>query len=163
MRKGISKSICALCYITLALAVSPVLADDPDSSNIGDGQCSMSAREVVEEFIDLFYTQKQVRQAFERWVHPDYIQHKLTLPDGREAVVEFLEGLLERSPDRTFTVHRIIASDDLVAVHYHSQANPDDTGFAVVDIFRVENCRMVEHWDVVQRVPEESANDNTMF
>ena len=113
----------------------------------------MSAREVVEEFSDLFYRQKKVREAFERWVHPD----------GREAVVEFLENLLERFPARTFTVHRVIASDDLVAVHYHSQATPDDLGFAVVDIFRVEDCRMVEHWDVVQRVPEKSVNDNTMF
>ncbi len=123
----------------------------------------MTAREVVEEFGELFYRQKNVRQAFERWVHPDYIQHKPTLPDGREAVIAFLENLLERFPERTFTIHRIIASDDLVAVHYHSQATSDDLGFAVVDIFRVENCLMVEHWDVVQRVPQESANDNTMF
>ncbi|MDJ0911718.1 MAG: nuclear transport factor 2 family protein [Woeseiaceae bacterium] len=126
-------------------------------------ECDLSPREVVGEFIDLFYEQKKVREAFETWVHPDYIQHKPTLPDGREPVINFLEGLLQRFPDRIFTIHRVIASDDLVAVHYHSQANPDDLGFAVVDIFRVENCRMVEHWDVVQPVPEESANDNTMF
>ena len=85
------------------------------------------------------------------------------LHSTREAVIGFLESLLERFPSRTFTIHRMIASDDLVAVHYHSQATPDDLGFAVVDIFRVENCLMVEHWDVVQAVPEESANDNTMF
>lgn len=130
----------------------------------GDQQsCDMTAREVVEEFIDLFYRKKEVRRAFETWVHPDYIQHKPMLPDGREPVIEFLENLLARFPGRTFTIHRVIASDDLVAVHYHSQASPDDPGFAVVDIFRVENCRMVEHWDVVQAVPEESMNDNTMF
>ena len=123
----------------------------------------MSPREVVDRFIEMFYINKDVRAAFETWVHPDYIQHKPTLPDGREPVIEFLENLLERFPDRTFTIHRVIASDDLVAVHYHSQANPDDLGFAVVDIFRVEDCRMVEHWDVVQRVPEHSENDNTMF
>ena len=96
-------------------------------------------------------------------MHPDYIQHKPTLPDGRDAVINFLEGLLQRFPERTFTIHRVIASDDLVAVHYHSQASPQDRGFAVVDIFRVENCQMVEHWDVVQPVPENAANDNTMF
>jgi predicted SnoaL-like aldol condensation-catalyzing enzyme len=123
----------------------------------------MSAPEVVDQFIDLFYRKKEVRQAFESWVHPDYIQHKPTLPDGRAAVINFLEKLLERYPERIFTIHRVIASDDLVAVHYHSQATPEDLGFAVVDIFRVEDCRMVEHWDVVQPVPEQSANDNTMF
>jgi len=74
-----------------------------------------------------------------------------------------IRGLLGRNPDRTFTIHRMISSDDVVAVHYHSQANSEDFGFAVVDIFRVEQCQIVEHWDVVQRVPEESANDNTMF
>ncbi len=123
----------------------------------------MSPRQVVGEFIELFYEQKKVREAFETWVHPDYIQHKPTLPDGREPVIAFLEGLLERFPDRTFTIHRVIASDDLVAVHYHSRANANDLGFAVVDIFRVEDCLMVEHWDVVQPVPEHSENDNTMF
>ncbi len=123
----------------------------------------MSAREVVDEFIALFYVKKQVRLAFETWVHPDYIQHKPTLPDGREAVIVFLEKLLERFPERKFTIHRVISSQDLVVVHYHSQATPDDYGFAVVDIFRVEDCRMVEHWDVVQPVPEHSKNDNTMF
>jgi predicted SnoaL-like aldol condensation-catalyzing enzyme len=123
----------------------------------------MSAREVVDEFIDLFYLRKEVRQAFESWVHPDYIQHKPSLPDGRDAIINFLERLLERYPERTFTIHRVIASDNLVAVHYHTQATPEDLGLAVIDIFRVEDCRMVEHWDVVQSVPEQSANDNTMF
>lgn len=123
----------------------------------------MSPREVVDEFITLFYEQKNVRLAFESWVHPDYIQHKATLPDGREPVINFLESLMDRFPDRMFTSHRNIASEDLVAVHYHSQANPQDTGFAVIDIFRVENCKMVEHWDVVQPVPETSRNENTVF
>ena len=123
----------------------------------------MSAREVVDQFIDLFYVKKEVRLAFESWVHSDYIQHKPSLPDGREAVIVFLEKLLKRFPDRTFTIHRVISSDDLVAVHYHSQATPEDLGFAVVDIFRVEGCRMAEHWDVVQSVPALSENDNTMF
>ena len=123
----------------------------------------MTPREVVGQFIEAFYEKKQVRAAFEAWVHPDYIQHKPTLPNGREPVIAFLEGLLERFPQRTFTIHRVLADGDLVAVHYHSQATPDDLGFAVIDLFRIEGCRMVEHWDVVQPVPETSKNDNTMF
>ncbi len=146
-----------------ALLVVPAGAAADESPKKPHQECTMTAREVVDEFIDLFYVKKQVRLAFESWVHPNYIQHKPSLPDGREAVVTFLEELLERYPDRTFTIHRVISSDDLVAVHYHSQATPEDLGFAVVDIFRVEDCRMVEHWDVVQRVPAHSENDNTMF
>lgn len=148
--------------VTMLLA-APAWASEHPSSMPTQGECTMSARDVVEQFIDLFYQKKNIRQAFERWVHPDYIQHKPTLPDGRDAVIKFLEKLLERFPERIFTIHRVIASEDLVAVHYQSQATPEDLGFAVVDIFRVEDCRMVEHWDVVQPVPEQSANDNTMF
>ena len=151
--------------LVLVMASIATYADEPDveDSPESSGECAMSPREVVEQFVEEFYQKKNVRKAFEDWVHPDYIQHKPALPDGREAVIQFLERLLVRFPDRTFTIHRIIASDDLVAVHYHSQATQEDQGFAVVDIFRVEGCRMVEHWDVVQPVPEEAANDNTMF
>lgn len=149
--------------VAIALYAAPATATDDLGSSIPQAECTMSPQEVVEQFIDLFYVKKEVRRAFETWVHPDYIQHKPTLPDGREPVIKFLERLLERFPSRTFTIHRVISSEDLVAVHYHSQANSEDPGFAVVDIFRVENCRMVEHWDVVQPVPEHSENDNTMF
>ena len=153
-----------LFHVSAAMLLPvPAWASENPSSTPSQGECNMSALEVVDQFIDLFYRKKVVRQAFESWVHPDYIQHKPTLPDGRAAVINFLEKLLERYPERIFTIHRVIASDDLVAVHYHSQATPEDLGFAVVDIFRVEDCRMVEHWDVVQPVPEQSANDNTMF
>lgn len=148
-----------MCWLLISIAS----ATDESAAKLAARECGMTAREVVDQFIDLFYDKKQVSEAFERWVHPDYIQHKPTLPDGREPVTDFLEMLLERFPQRTFTIHRVIASDDLVAVHYHSQSCPDDPGFAVVDIFRVEDCLMVEHWDVVQAVLEQSANDNTMF
>jgi len=152
-----------LLLITAAMLSACATTDQNAQVSSDQGECAMSPREVVNQFSDLFYRQKKVRQAFEQWVHPDYIQHKPTLPDGREPVISFLEKLLDRYPDRMFTIHRVIASDDLVAVHYHSQSSPEDPGFAVVDIFRVEGCLMVEHWDVVQPVPEQSANDNTMF
>lgn len=152
----------ALTVMTILMAV-PAGAIADQASQPPQEPCSLSAREVVDQFIELFYRQKKVREAFETWVHPDYIQHKPALPDGREAVITFLEQLLERFPDRIFTIHRVIASDDLVAVHYHTQSDPEDLGFAVIDIFRVEDCRLVEHWDVVQPVPAESANENSMF
>ncbi|WP_375202689.1 nuclear transport factor 2 family protein [Hyphococcus sp.] len=152
-----------LLSMAAAMLSSCATTDQRSPLSSVEGQCQLTPLEVVNQFSELFYQQKKVRQAFEQWVHPDYIQHKPTLPDGREPVVSFLEKLLERYPDRVFTIHRVIASSDLVAVHYHSQSSPEDLGFAVVDIFRVEDCLMVEHWDVVQPVPEQSANDNTMF
>lgn len=152
-----------LLSIAAAMLSACANTDERSLLSSGEDQCQLTPLEVITQFSDLFYRQKNVRMAFEQWVHPDYIQHKPTLPNGREPVVSFLEKLLDRYPDRIFTIHRVIASDDLVAVHYHSQSSPEDTGFAVVDIFRVEDCLMVEHWDVVQPVPEQSANDNTMF
>ena len=162
---GIKNIRLAAPLLSIAAAILSACATGDQRSLVSsaDDRCQLAPLEVVNQFSDLFYRQKKVGQAFEQWVHPDYIQHKPTLPNGREPVVSFLEKLLERYPDRIFTIHRVIASDDLVAVHYHSQSNPEDAGFAVVDIFRVEDCLIVEHWDVVQPVPEQSANDNTMF
>ena len=162
VRKATNSGILA-SLAALAVLSAPALAEEEPTAPKDRSQCTLSSREVVDQFVDLLYRQKKVRLAFETWVHPDYIQHKPTLPDGREAVIEFLEGLFKRAPGRIMTIHRIIASDDIVAVHYHSQANPEDLGFAVVDIFRVEDCQLVEHWDVVQAVPEQSENGNTMF
>ena len=161
---GTTLKAIVLFHLSVAtLSAVPTWASETPSATPSQEVCTLSAREVVERFIDSLFRKKEVRQAFESWVASDYVQHKATLPDGREPVIGFLENLFERYPDRIFTIHRIIASDDLVAVHYHSQATPEDLGFAVVDIFRVENCRIVEHWDVVQPVPEQSANDNTIF
>jgi predicted SnoaL-like aldol condensation-catalyzing enzyme len=61
------------------------------------------------------------------------------------------------------TVHRVLVDGDLFAVHLHGQSGPGDRGAAAVDILRVENCKIVEHWDVTQPVPERSMNDNGMF
>ncbi|MEZ4647325.1 MAG: nuclear transport factor 2 family protein [Candidatus Eisenbacteria bacterium] len=163
-----SLSVGALLATPVRASETPSASPAPPAASAASASpsqtdCTLSPREVVEQFLETLFQKKDVRKAFETWVVSDYIQHKATLPDGREAVISFLEGLFARYPDRIFTIHRIIASEDLVVVHYHSQATPEDLGFAVVDIFRVDGCRIVEHWDVVQPVPEESANENTVF
>ena len=61
------------------------------------------------------------------------------------------------------TIKELIAEGDLVAIHNNPKSNPKDRGRSVVDIFRLENGKVVEHWDAVQDVPEKSANSNTMF
>jgi predicted SnoaL-like aldol condensation-catalyzing enzyme len=84
-------------------------------------------------------------------------------PNGRDAAIAFLEPFFAKNPDINYSIKRIIADGNLVAVHSHGKFSPTDRGVAVVDILRVENCKVVEHWDVVQPIPEESANQNTMF
>ena len=110
-----------------------------------------------------FYLEKRVREAFETWVEPGYIQHNPLAATGREAAIAFLEPFFRNHPDTTYSIKRIIADGNLVAVHSHAVFTPGDRGLAVVDILRVDHCKIAEHWDVVQPVPEKSANTNGMF
>lgn len=123
----------------------------------------LSAKEIVKRFASKFYTEKKVREAFEAWVAPDYIQHNPLVGPGREDAIAFLEQLFNGNPESSFAIKRFVGDDDLVAVHLHAKMNSDDRGVAVVDIFRVENGVVVEHWDVIQPIPERDANGNGMF
>lgn len=126
-------------------------------------RCTLKPKEVVTRFMTEFYVQKQVRSAFERWVDPGYIQHNPMAQTGRDAAIAFLEPFFAGNPHIRYEIKRIIADGNLVAVHAHGRFAPDDRGIAVVDILRVEGCKVMEHWDVVQPVPEKSANENGMF
>jgi predicted SnoaL-like aldol condensation-catalyzing enzyme len=85
------------------------------------------------------------------------------VPDGIEPSVGFLSKRFETNPQAINEIKRVIADSDLVAVHVHSRSNDTDRGRAIVDIFCVENGKIVEHWDVIQPVPENAQNNNTMF
>jgi predicted SnoaL-like aldol condensation-catalyzing enzyme len=126
-------------------------------------ECHLTPKEVVTQFMTEFYVHKQVRAAFETWVDPGYIQHNPLAPTGRAAAIAFLEPFFRDHPETSYSIKRIIAEGDLVAVHSHGKFTAAERGFAVVDILRVEKCKVVEHWDVLQMVPEKSANTNGMF
>lgn len=125
--------------------------------------CSPSIREIAEGFKTLFYDQGKVREAYETYVAEDYKQHNPMAQDGRAAAIAFLEPIYERNPQHRMTVHRMIVEDPYIVVHLHGQSSPDDPGAAAVDILRVENCKIVEHWDVTQAVPVDPPNPNAMF
>jgi predicted SnoaL-like aldol condensation-catalyzing enzyme len=125
--------------------------------------CQLTPKQVVTKFMTQFYVDKKVREAFETWVDPGYIQHNPMAETGREAAINFLEPFFAKNPNINYSIKRIIADGDLVAVHSHGKFAPDDRGIAVVDILRVKGCKVMEHWDVVQPVPEKAANTNTMF
>jgi len=125
--------------------------------------CHLTPKQVVTRFITTLYVDKQVRAAFETWVDPGYIQHNPLAQSGRDAAIGFLEPFFASHPDINYSIKRIIADGQLVAVHSHGRFSADDRGIAVVDILRVAGCKVVEHWDVVQPVPEKSVNSNGMF
>ena len=96
-------------------------------------------------------------------MEPGYIQHNPLAETGRDAAIAFLEPFFQGHPDTTYSIKRIIADGNLVAVHSHAKFAADGRGLAVIDILRVEHCKIAEHWDVAEPVPEKSANSNGMF
>jgi predicted SnoaL-like aldol condensation-catalyzing enzyme len=128
-----------------------------------DVPTEQDTKRLVLDFFDLAFVQRKAAEAAERYVGEVYIQHDPTARDGPELFVEFIGQFQAMAPDKTFDIKRVIADGDLVALHYHLKMTPEDLGRAVVDIFRVEGGRVVEHWDVLQDVPAEAANENTMF
>ena len=84
-------------------------------------ECHLTPKEVVTQFMTEFYVHKQVREAFETWVDPGYIQHNPLAPTGRDAAIAFLEPFFRDHPDASYSIKRIIAEGDLVAVHSHGK------------------------------------------
>ena len=121
-----------------------------------------SNRRIVEQFVDAFYRRKNVREAFMSFVAVDYVQHNPTIADGREAAIAALEPMFSR-PEAQFDVKRILVDGNLAAVHLHGRPSADAPGGAVVDLFRLEGGKIVEHWDVLQPMPSHAANAHPMF
>ena len=129
-------------------------------------RAALSTRQVAERFIQLFYVEDDPRDAFLCWMHPDYIQHNPNAPTGRDATLAMMEASKARLPDLSHDVKRVIIGDaDLFAVHFHFRREAGHRGYSAVDILRVEKGYIVEHWDVLQEVPDPATvqNDNGMF
>ncbi|MCL9661244.1 nuclear transport factor 2 family protein [Paenibacillus hunanensis] len=120
---------------------------------------------LVTTFYNDFFNKKD-GDALKKYVDENYIQHNPSVPTGRKPLESFIP-MLKSNPDSRNNIVRVIAEGDIVALHVHGQNNKDDRGAAVMDMFRVKTIngklKIVEHWDVVQEVPEKSANNNTMF
>jgi predicted SnoaL-like aldol condensation-catalyzing enzyme len=102
-------------------------------------------------------------EAVAKYIGPNYRQHNPGSADGPESLIQTMKWFTQNFPELRMEVKRIIAEGDLVVLHSHLIMKPGDRGSAVVEMFRLENGRIVEHWDVAQEVPEKSANNNTMF
>jgi predicted SnoaL-like aldol condensation-catalyzing enzyme len=122
-----------------------------------------SSKQVVLEFYDRAFVQRKPDEAARDLMGATYTQHNPDVPDGKDAFVGAIGGMLQQFPDFSSEIKRVIAEEDLVAIHHHVKMTKEDRGSSVVDIFRIEGGKVVEHWDVVQPVPEKPANDNTMF
>ena len=99
----------------------------------------------------------------DRYISPDYVQHSSLAPPGRDALKQFLDFIREQSPDARTHIKRAFVDGDHVVCHVHVIRHPGDPGLAVVDIFRVAEGLIVEHWDVLMDVPAKPVNPLPMF
>ncbi|OYR18533.1 snoaL-like domain protein [Brucella rhizosphaerae] len=121
-----------------------------------------SNRSVVLEFYDGVFNKHEVEK-YSEVIVDQYIQHNPNVPDGKEAFVSFFTQRFKDNPEATSRIVRSATDGDLVFIHVNSKENANDPGVAIVDIFRVDNGKIVEHWDVIQKVPDSASNKNTMF
>ncbi len=93
----------------------------------------------------------------------EYRQHAPYATDGHAGIAEWVRTFKQAFPRHRYDVKKVVAEGDLVVLHLHGMNGPNPHGESVVDIFRIKDGKVVEHWDVIQPIPERADNANTMF
>jgi len=140
----------------LALAAMTTLAPAANATGLE------ANKKLVIAFYDASINKKDFAAA-SRYLGSQYKQHNPTAPDGPEGLKAFIEFLKARFPNQHGEIKQVVAEGDLVVLHVRSTRGDNTPGRAIVDIFRVEHGKVVEHWDVIQDIPEKAANSNGMF
>jgi len=120
-------------------------------------------KQFVAEFYDVIINQKDFEKA-KKYIGPRYKQHNPLVKDYPEGLCEFIEFLKREAPQAHSEIIRSFAEGDYVILHVHSLRQLNTRGRAIIEIFRLNEDGLIdEHWDVIQEVPAESENPNTMF
>jgi predicted SnoaL-like aldol condensation-catalyzing enzyme len=153
-RESLRKSLTILAASMLALSLAT-------AASAGISKNAKAQKAIA--FLDMVFNKKKVKEGFDTYVGDKYIQHNPIAADGKEAAVTILGHVLQQLPGWSYEFKHAYVDGDIVIVHSLVKMKAEDRGNAVVDIFRFEKGKVVEHWDVVQAIPEKSANNNTMF
>jgi predicted SnoaL-like aldol condensation-catalyzing enzyme len=119
-------------------------------------------KKAVAAFEDAALNQKDF-DAASKYLGPRYTQHNPNAADGPGGLKGYITFLKDKFPNNHTEIKHIFADGDYVIVHDHAVREPGTLGFAIVNIYKLENGKVVEHWDVIQRIPEKPANNNGMF
>jgi predicted SnoaL-like aldol condensation-catalyzing enzyme len=146
----------------IALALLGFAALALAAPRAADAQQLEANKKTVIAFYNAAINDKDFEKA-RQYMGPMYIQHNPVAADGHEGLKAFIGFLREKFPQARSEIKRVIAEGDYVVVHVHAVREPGTRGNAIIDIFRLENGKVVEHWDVIQPIPEKAANNNGMF
>lgn len=140
-------------------AISVVLAPTAQAADASKQELN---KKIVKEFYDLAINKKDF-EAASKYLGPRYIQHNQRAADSSEGLKNFIQFLNDKFPNSHSEIKRMFADGDYVILHVHAVREPGTRGVAIVDIFRLQNSRIVEHWDVHEDILEKAANPNGMF
>ncbi len=149
-----------LAIVTLLFGVALVVAHTMN----GQAKTPLDInKETVTNFYKVAFNDHKPAAAVEKYVGGSYIQHNPMAADGSLAFIDFVNGYAQKYPHLKVDIKRVIAEGDFVVTHVLITTDEKDRGTVAMDIFRLEGGKIVEHWDVMQPMPEKSANENGMF
>jgi predicted SnoaL-like aldol condensation-catalyzing enzyme len=143
-----------LCFATAVVLWAPAALADTAQQDAN--------KKAVVEFYEAGINQKDFAKAAQ-YFGGHYTQHNPNAGDGPEGFKRFVEFLRDKFPNAHSEIEKVFADGDYVILHVHAVREPGSRGSAIVDIFKLENGKIVEHWDVIQPIPEQAANTNGMF
>jgi predicted SnoaL-like aldol condensation-catalyzing enzyme len=144
--------VASVLFAASVLSCSVALAGPKEEAN----------KKLVREFYEKALNEKDYAAA-SKYLGSQYIQHNPRAANGAEGLKSFLEFLKGKFPKSHSEIKRVFAEGDHVILHVHAVREPGTKGQAIIDIFRVVDGKIVEHWDVIQDVPDQALNTNTMF
>ena len=152
---------------SVVLSLAMLAAHGANAEDLRKTSCVPStetSRALVMDFYKKALVDKEVRLAFEQYVAPDFVEHKPDIPGGnRDGVIDFLGGVVKDVPEARWEIRRAVADNDLVFLHVRFTPAAGAPAYALADLFRVEGCKIVEHWDVVGPPREGQPNPNSRF